>query len=202
MNQTRIVLAMAAFASALALGSAQAAVIPIAGVTASSTFYTYDAADLINGSGLTGALHDGDFHNKWMTDPGDHGLLVFDLGAVTALAGTSIWNYGGGCCGADRGARELHILGSVNGVVFSHIQYITLAETGSDPIPQQFFGFSADVRYVMFDILNNYGSSYTGLSEVQFESGRGVPEPATWALMLAGFGLAGAALRRRQTQTA
>lgn len=26
----------------------------------------------------------------------------------------------------------------------------------------------------------------------------GVPEPATWALMIAGFGLAGAALRRRQ----
>lgn len=29
-------------------------------------------------------------------------------------------------------------------------------------------------------------------------TGTGVPEPATWALMLAGFGLAGAALRRRR----
>ena len=30
----------------------------------------------------------------------------------------------------------------------------------------------------------------------------GVPEPATWALMIAGFGLAGATLRRRRTLTA
>jgi hypothetical protein len=30
----------------------------------------------------------------------------------------------------------------------------------------------------------------------------GVPEPASWALMIAGFGMVGAALRRRQRQTA
>ena len=36
------------------------------------------------------------------------------------------------------------------------------------------------------------GSSVTG----------GVPEPATWAMMIAGFGLAGSALRRRRTATA
>jgi hypothetical protein len=32
--------------------------------------------------------------------------------------------------------------------------------------------------------------------------GGGVPEPATWAMMIAGFGLAGAALRRRRAQDA
>jgi hypothetical protein len=32
-------------------------------------------------------------------------------------------------------------------------------------------------------------------------SGDGVPEPATWGLMICGFGLAGAALRRRRTAT-
>ena len=30
-------------------------------------------------------------------------------------------------------------------------------------------------------------------------SAGGVPEPASWALMIAGFGLAGAQLRRRRT---
>ena len=34
---------------------------------------------------------------------------------------------------------------------------------------------------------------------VTVSSGLGVPEPQTWALMLAGFGLAGVALRRRAT---
>lgn len=36
-------------------------------------------------------------------------------------------------------------------------------------------------------------------SEVEFFGGPGVPEPATWALMLAGFGLAGVAFRRRRS---
>ncbi len=37
--------------------------------------------------------------------------------------------------------------------------------------------------------------------DLQF-GGVSVPEPATWALMLSGFGLAGAALRRRRTMVA
>jgi hypothetical protein len=32
--------------------------------------------------------------------------------------------------------------------------------------------------------------------------GPGVPEPATWALMIGGFGLAGGMLRRRRTAVA
>ncbi|HEY9234910.1 MAG TPA: PEPxxWA-CTERM sorting domain-containing protein [Phenylobacterium sp.] len=51
------------------------------------------------------------------------------------------------------------------------------------------------------------GESITGLtfasSQNSFEiddiSGSAVPEPATWAMMIAGFGLAGTALRRRRT---
>lgn len=46
----------------------------------------------------------------------------------------------------------------------------------------------------------------TTLDNLAFESvlavGPGVPEPATWAMMIAGFGLAGAAMRRRATTIA
>ncbi|MGH7025663.1 MAG: PEPxxWA-CTERM sorting domain-containing protein [Caulobacteraceae bacterium] len=39
--------------------------------------------------------------------------------------------------------------------------------------------------------------SEDGASTISFYGPSGVPEPATWALLLAGFGLAGAALRRK-----
>lgn len=55
-------------------------------------------------------------------------------------------------------------------------------------------GGSHDVQF--FQIGGVGSQTWVFVSEVMFASA-GVPEPATWALMLAGFGLAGAALRRR-----
>jgi hypothetical protein len=41
-------------------------------------------------------------------------------------------------------------------------------------------------------------NGWTFVSEIDFLGTAAVPEPGTWALMIAGFGLAGAALRRRR----
>ena len=48
------------------------------------------------------------------------------------------------------------------------------------------------------------GGEWTFVSEVDFFTDRAtaVPEPATWGLMIAGFGLAGAGLRRRRLAAA
>ena len=44
------------------------------------------------------------------------------------------------------------------------------------------------------------GGSWTFVSEITFDgNAAGVPEPTAWSLMIAGFGLAGTALRRRRT---
>ncbi len=43
------------------------------------------------------------------------------------------------------------------------------------------------------------GSEYLAFDNVVYNAG-GVPEPATWAMMIAGFGLAGAAMRRRSAK--
>lgn len=74
------------------------------------------------------------------------------------------------------------------------------------------YGFSSGYQYLCFQATNgpcvqgetivpNYfavdGVSATGLAGAVPLNG-GVPEPATWALVIGGFGLAGAALRRRR----
>ena len=69
---------------------------------------------------------------------------------------------------------------------------------------------NGSIGWVTFSGLNLTGGSHTigfqqdlggwvFVSEVQF-FGSGVPEPAAWAMMLAGFGMAGATLRRRKLQ--
>lgn len=51
---------------------------------------------------------------------------------------------------------------------------------------------------IQFFQRNGGNSTWTFVSEIEFFSGSAVPEPANWALMLAGFGLVGGAVRRKQ----
>ena len=53
-----------------------------------------------------------------------------------------------------------------------------------------------------FDILVGRGNHPALSHLVFFGTPGGVPEPATWAMMIAGFGLTGAAMRRRKLATA
>ena len=49
------------------------------------------------------------------------------------------------------------------------------------------------------DDFGAYALTITGPGDITV-GGNAVPEPATWAMMIAGFGLAGAAMRRRATR--
>ena len=57
----------------------------------------------------------------------------------------------------------------------------------------------ADIKQVQFHLTSASSSPNDfAIGTVSFATGGAVPEPATWALMLGGFGLAGVALRRRR----
>jgi hypothetical protein len=80
------------------------------------------------------------------------------------------------------------------GTVFSALNEHVNSETiggGFNPGATGFFTFHA-----------NYNECCGLPAILQVSDPRAVPEPTTWALMLVGFGLAGAALRRRRTVVA
>lgn len=216
-------IALAALGFAAVSGSAQAAVLTPVSVTASDTFDLfgqYKVENLINGSGMSNGLHDRNYAAMWMTNLGvARAQLTFDLGAVYQLASADIWQYNFAdpypvnpltINTVDRGVKDFTILISTDGVTFDQVFAGTMLRANGDPVAAQTFAFSGSARYVKFDLLNNYaqGTIYdpyaTGLSEVRFNSAAtaAVPESATWAMMVGGFGLLGATMRRRQSKVA
>lgn len=202
-------------ATAFATPAAAATITPVA-VTATSTFPfwgQYRPERLIDGSGLSGGLHDTDYNGMWLTDNAVTARLTFDLGDIYQLDGAMIWNYNFGSVNEFastllRGVRDFIISLSTDGVSYSYALSDRLAMGTGEPLASQDFALNGDARYVRLDVLNNYGFDQyrpqdisSGLSEVRFSSASAVPEPATWAMMITGFGLVGAMLRRRRVAT-
>ena len=79
---------------------------------------------------------------------------------------------------------------------------------GGQPPPQMFganlgsaFANATDVTFRFYEITPSAGNFSIDVRNVAFDTG-GIPEPATWAMMILGFGLAGAGLRGRRAATA
>lgn len=197
-SQLAIAIGAAVIASAMS-APAFAADINVVNITASSTFHTYNVNNLINGSGLTGNLHSGDWWTKWITNGTTTGTLTFDVGSTQFFGSTTIWNYGTGCCGEGRSTKDLGISYSNDGVNYTNFTNVQLSQPQGNPFAGETFGLNFNARYVQFGLNSNYGDSYTGLSEVKFTAA--VPEPETYAMLLAGLGLMGAVARRRKQKS-
>ena len=192
---------IAALAAPLAAAPASAAIITPVGVTASSTFWTYDVSNLINGSGLADGAHDGNYNTAWMTDTtGEPAFLIFDLGAAYTLSSALIWQFNVDF-GLDRGVRDIAVSLSADGESFVEAVAGSLAKADGRPAAAQRLELTGDARYVRLDLRNNHGDQYTwtGLSEVRFDGiAAAVPEPASWAMMIGGFALVGGMMRRQR----
>ena len=176
-----------------------AGVITVSSVTASSTFYSYNVDNLIDGAGLSGGLHDDNYPNMWMNNGGPTAMLLFNLGSMYSLDSASIWNYNADCCGLNRGTQSLNILVSTDDVNFVSVgSFSGIPEGTGAPIAADTLSLSGAIaQWVEFDITSNYGGAYTGLSAVQFSGDpAGAPEPSSGLLLLAAA--AGGFLCRRR----
>ncbi len=139
------------------------------------------AAYLVNGSGLTvggsGVPGESDSthgsapdNNMWVSDTGDtNPVLIFNLGGSYNLQTTRIWNYNESCCTAFS-AHNVEISASADNVSWTVLGTNTFTQGGggaAEPA-QNFSTPAANVRFVRFRLLNNYGGSLFGLSEVRF----------------------------------
>lgn len=73
------------------------------------------------------------------------------------------------------------------------------------PLADQYFGLKFDAGSTAYTGYAKVDGSGLTLSEIQYQPAAvvaAVPEPETWALMIAGFGGVGLAMRRRRRQTA
>ena len=87
---------------------------------------------------------------------------------------------------------------SINGTTTQNV-----FNTGARRLDRQLYALSAAFQGQTLTsiVFNDAGADFVSrmvLTGLTLETGvAGVPEPATWAMMIAGFGLAGAAMRRR-----
>ena len=186
---------------------------------------TYSAGNLFNSQLASPGLEQFASGEYFLTGDGDsyptvaNPYVTVDLGTAFNLATFTLFNTSNGFVN-DRGTANFTIRGA-NSVVVDGNNGFTLAgptvtlvngtlaqQTSSFAPAAQSFGSLSNtaVRYIQFlptsaTARNLYRPTSYGLNELKVFAGQvngAVPEPATWAMMIGGFGVMGYTMRRRR----
>jgi hypothetical protein len=201
MFSIRLAAALAVVASPAALNAATVVTVHPTGAAASSYYQNYPQGDAID--------RDFNFENSdWAaTGEGAGAFIDVDLGREVTIVGghivdrvTSGWDnnaFVGGLYDYTT-SFSLQAISGYFGTLQGAAQVYTF---GLPNTPTDYSSFTHDIaiapittRYVRYTVLATQGVN-PGLSDLSFSA---TPEPAEWALMIGGFGLVGAASRRRK----
>ncbi|WP_068875471.1 MULTISPECIES: PEPxxWA-CTERM sorting domain-containing protein [unclassified Phenylobacterium] len=142
--------------------------------------------------------HNDSINTRWLSDENiTSAKLVFDFGADVTLSAFAFWD-------DFSTSNSTFRFTSLDGL--TTFAEVAVADPNQRGVGAQAFRLpSITTRYLTLEILGcNPTPSGTlrggcGLQEIAFaEAPAGVPEPATWAMMILGFGAAGTVLRRRK----
>ena len=180
----------------------------INGVTVSTDMgesFSNSINKMVDGSGLSSLSLDAThapasaLSNAWFSSGTTTGNITFNLNGLYSLAGFSLWNFNGF---NQTGIKDVTITTSTNGTNFTTFagtptQFAIGANNAAES-PEKFSFAPVSAAFVRFQVLNNYGSNVTGLSEVQFNdtAATAVPEPFAVIGTLVG-GTAALRLRKR-----
>ncbi len=199
--------ALAALALAASPVALNAATLVPTNAAASSSYPGYGQASAID----TGA----NFQNTdWASNSQGAGSYIdLDLGALFRLTGAHVVDRvtsGGGNGSFSGGITDfttsfsLQAISGLGGTLQGTAQIYNF---GTPSGPTSYASFTHDVslapvaaQYVRYTVLATNGPN-PGLSDISF-AGNAVPEPAAWALMIGGFGVAGGMARRRRALAA
>lgn len=138
---------------------------------------------------------------EWFSEAGTTSAQVtYDFGSARTFRALALWNE------ESSGIGQLDLSTSLDGVTFNSLATVFPTDNPLASYLADVFTFGAtNARYVRFSMSGCPQSdpgSYPAcaIGEVAFKAA--VPEPATWALMVGGFGAVGGALRSRKRAAA
>jgi hypothetical protein len=214
---------LTAIVGAMGLATSAGATVTASNLSASTG--TLTAGTLVPGDNLTNnssAFSSNSAHPKiYLLDEGTNAssgehtfLLHFDQKSLYGLVeGSFDFNLGAGDAFADVYSDSASLLGSddlTNGVTYQRCNAcVATILRGLEPSGFPIFGdsFSISPNQVsnpnapLYTVNYRFQNDFLTMDEIRFgfTEGGAVPEPASWALMILGFGAAGAMLRRRAT---